>query len=515
VIITAMGKHDYCVAFGCNHYRERGATCSFFSFPSEPEYRQLWVAAVKRQTADGKLWQPRTGYGDKLCGCHFTHDQLPNPRKRCQGRKMVVPSIFVHKTPVTPRTTERCRNRGPLEVKQMNNDVEMSVDDDNGAAPTTQDAVDHHGPVVPPTCIPQDHDYIKTGIDTKSRDTFQSLRESDPEFLEYIATLEEKAAVFEKLVEKQFSLENVRQDDSLFQHYTGLQVSVFTALYRYLSRKAQSLQYFNGERTLLSEHHGLKQKPGRPRKLTTEEEMFATLYRLKTGHSVKECAIRFEISPASFSKIFSTWITFLAMELEALCKNAEADDPSKPVACFDKFANLRVILDCTELFSETPTSIASHKQLHSSYKHHSTSKFLVGITPVGTISYVSSMYGGRASDKFITQDSTDLLDSLLPGQQVMVDRGFTIEEDLPVGVRLIIPAFKGAHRSQLTKSEVLRSRDIAKARVHVERAMRKIKIFGLLRQEMRISQLDVFEQVFKTAAYLVNFQKPFLKVADV
>ena len=60
----------------------------------------------------------------------------------------------------------------------------------------------------------------------------------------------------------------------------------------------------------------------------------------------------------------------------------------------------------------------------------------------GAITYISDMYGGRASDKFITNESHDLLNSLNPGEKVMADHGFTIAEDLPVGVKLIIPSFK-------------------------------------------------------------------------
>ena len=41
----------------------------------------------------------------------------------------------------------------------------------------------------------------------------------------------------------------------------------------------------------------------------------------------------------------------------------------------------------------------------SSYKQHYTIKFLIGITSNGAVSYISDVYGGRASDAFIAQDS--------------------------------------------------------------------------------------------------------------
>ena len=61
------------------------------------------------------------------------------------------------------------------------------------------------------------------------------------------------------------------------------------------------------------------------------------------------------------------------------------------------------------------------------YKHHATTKFLIGITPQGTISCFSHCAGGRISDKLVVENS-NLLDHLLPGDVIVADRGFTCDE---------------------------------------------------------------------------------------
>jgi hypothetical protein len=70
---------------------------------------------------------------------------------------------------------------------------------------------------------------------------------------------------------------------------------------------------------------------------------------------------------------------------------------------FHKFPRTRDILDCNETFTQKPSALQAQRETWSSYKHRNTYKALVGITPDGTVSYVSQLYGGAASDKFIVK----------------------------------------------------------------------------------------------------------------
>lgn len=90
---------------------------------------------------------------------------------------------------------------------------------------------------------------------------------------------------------------------------------------------------------------------------------------------------------------------------------------------------MTVIIDCFEVFIEKPSNLVARAQTFSSYKHHNTIKILIGITPQGTICYVSKAWEGRTSDKHITENC-GFLEKLLPGDLVMADRGFTISESL-------------------------------------------------------------------------------------
>ena len=89
--------------------------------------------------------------------------------------------------------------------------------------------------------------------------------------------------------------------------------------------------------------------------------------------------------------------------------------------CFREKLNKTVmIIDCTEIFIERASNVLARSQTWSTYKSHNTLKYLIGITPQGTISFVSKTWGGRVSDKAITQEC-GILSNLLPGDEVLAD----------------------------------------------------------------------------------------------
>ena len=74
--------------------------------------------------------------------------------------------------------------------------------------------------------------------------------------------------------------------------------------------------------------------------------------------------------------------------------------------CFRQQYHLRVIsiIDCFEVYIEKPGDFVSKTDTWSSYKLYNTAKYLISITPQGTVSFISKGYGRRISDKFITEN---------------------------------------------------------------------------------------------------------------
>ena len=70
-----------------------------------------------------------------------------------------------------------------------------------------------------------------------------------------------------------------------------------------------------------------------------------------------------------------------------------------------------------------------NSQAFSNYKSTTTVKCLLGISPHGAVTFISSLFTGSMSDVEITKLS-GLLDLLEPGDDVMADKGFTIRKIL-------------------------------------------------------------------------------------
>ena len=79
---------------------------------------------------------------------------------------------------------------------------------------------------------------------------------------------------------------------------------------------------------------------------------------------------------------------------------------------------------------------------YSSYKSANTFKALSGVSPQGLVTYVSNLWGRRATDRAITENC-GILDLIEPGDDVMADRGFGIEDLLAAKkATLNIPPFR-------------------------------------------------------------------------
>ena len=165
-----------------------------------------------------------------------------------------------------------------------------------------------------------------------------------------------------------------------------------------------------------------------------------------------------------------------------------------------------IILDASEIIIDTPSDLQIQSSTWSNYKHHNTFKFLVGCTPNGALSFISALYMGSISDIKLTRVS-GVVEKLRgkEGISVMAYCGFTIQDQLSlIDVNLNIPPFLEG-RTKLPAKEVLEGRKIASVRVHVERAISRIKCFHILKGTLPITLSRIANQIAYSILFIASY----------
>ena len=180
--------------------------------------------------------------------------------------------------------------------------------------------------------------------------------------------------------------------------YTGFRnPRTFKTIFEYLYPKASTMTYWDGTRKTLADSsyatrldsilsstdidrsllNYSESRPGPARKLTLEQEFLLVLMQLRLDLMQADLAFRFKISTGKVSQIFITWIKLLSKQLSVLIIWPSRQQVKKTLpSCFEKLYPKTRTINCTEVFTETPSALDTHCLLWSDYKHHTTIKFL-------------------------------------------------------------------------------------------------------------------------------------------
>lgn len=289
-----------------------------------------------------------------------------------------------------------------------------------------------------------------------------------------------------ELQKSKFSYSNVKSSIQLLLFFTGLTSVIFEWL---LKKLAGSIEIGH-------------------QALPLEDQLLMVLMKLRMGLSNTDLAYRFHVTTSTVSNIYRSWISVMSVVLKPLIKwpNKGAILKNMPKTFKRHFKKCRCIIDCTEIFIARPSNLTARAQTWSNYKHSNTLKYLIAITPAGAISFLSSGWGGRVSDKQISKES-GFLELLEPMDEVLADRGFLIRDELAAcGAILRIPHFtKG--KKQLSALEVDTSRQLSRVRIHVERVIGRWKNFKILQTVIPVSQVDMLDDVVIVCGALTNLCK--------
>jgi len=292
------------------------------------------------------------------------------------------------------------------------------------------------------------------------------------------------------------TFEVLKRDPSVLQHYSGLQLDLFNVLFNMCNRF--ELAYDQGWNV---------------QSVPKVDQLLMTLMKLKLNLTHTDLGYRFGASRTTVGNIVTSFIHCLhkvLFEGILVANGIPSVNKNKTClpTCFSTFSNSRITLDCTEVQCAIPSqSMAHQRQTFSSYKQRNTFKGLVGVAPNGVITFVSKLYPGSTSDKAIVAAS-GVLDQMESGDMILADKGFVMQDLMPLGVSLNVPPF--LKHGRFTKEEARLTTTIARARIHVERAIARIKNHSIL-SFIPAHYRTLSSKIFQVCACLVNMQAPILK----
>lgn len=302
-----------------------------------------------------------------------------------------------------------------------------------------------------------------------------------------------------------------------------LQISNLTIDYQYFMDNDKRTLFYTGLPTWKLLNHLFKWvEPFLPEhgnsKLSPFQMFVLTLMKLRLNLLFTDLGYRFQIEVATASRYFHRCVFILSKKFSGSKLIFWPDDPylivNTPSYFHSQLKDLvTVVIDCFEIFIERSSVLRALAQAWSTYKHHETIKFLIGISMSGAIIFISRGFGGRSSDKEITLKS-GILNKLKENNLVLADKGFLIEKEvIEKKAFLHMPCFV-KNITQLEPEDVEHTRETANLRIHVERLIstlrRKFNICSDIARMSAISKQndyfdnDLYDQIVYICCCLVN-----------
>jgi hypothetical protein len=260
-----------------------------------------------------------------------------------------------------------------------------------------------------------------------------------------------------------------------------------------------SLSFF--EQLLSKITLGNDDHPKRYRKLQKSNRLLLFLMKLKLGIPFYDLARFFQIGTSTASRVFfdmletlttatSEWITW---------PNRGKTSPLDFHTCPD----CTTIVDCIEIKCDRPQTADQNEDLHPFYKRSCFFKFLVGVTSNGFICFLSKAHGGNSRDDFVMQNS-GFLNLLKPQDVIIADKSFSKMESQITERKatFMCPSSRKSLQEDVEDSYVVES-----SRVRIERALKKIRGFGIFKD----NNVDLFphlDKIMHICCILANEQMP-------
>lgn len=454
----------YCCVPFCRMSSRFNSVISFHSFPLDDETRKKWLRNVGREDFNVS---PNT----RVCSRHFKSDDLIEPSTPAARRllkKGAVPTLFPWDDSSTPAP-----KRAELWKKKK---VSTHLKENR----------------VPTDYPHQDHDYCSWPVQVDDLTVDQT-----EDLLKEVECLRRQVA--ELSVLQRFCLERFAASDDDIRFYTRFATyNHLMAFWRLIEPASHNMVRLTRARAASTKSEDGASDSASCQSLQPIDEFFLFMVHLSVGLAERDLGHRFNIHQSSVSQIITTWANFLYTILGSVRiwmskEEVQAQMPKE----FQDYPDTQVVIDCTELCCQTPSSL-----LHSGDRSHSSFKGLIGMAPHGAVTFVSSLCAGSVSDKELLKQS-GIVSLLKPGMAIMVNKDFFVDDCVPC--KVYRPAYL-IKQEELPANEVRATQSIARLRAHIERLICRVKKHKLFDTVIPLSITGTVNQLYTVACLLINYQ---------
>ena len=473
-----MPGGDHCSVPRCTSDRRQDKTISFHVFPgspvtrsgsvrsvsqSEQETRKKWINAIRRDFTI-------VPYSTVVCSEHFKDDDYVQGEKKFGARLKAgaVPSVF-HWTEPVKRTTSACGHSPPRKAvkKRKSDSAKLKLDPTENT--TLRDVVEEAHAAI---------DDVGSNI-----------------CLEF------------------FSLAGFEDSDSDIQYYTGFpSIATFDACVNYLrlDDQAETMVWHCRKSIVDAVSCSTRSKipGGGPKCKLWREKFFLTMVLLRRGTDIRMLADLYRVDSQTVSQVASAMINYMYLRLGVIPIWPQLSQVAEnlPAVFKELYPSTFMIIDVTEIQCETALSFPAQSQLHNSCKPLTTLKGLVGMTPGGTVAFVSKLFDGSISNRELTIKSRflEMLAEAGHGASLVADKDFNIKDLLiPLGVSLNILTFERSGK-QIAPED---GQSIAKPLIHVERLTEHIKEYNIFSSTIPAALYPVVNEMWSVCSLLTRFQE--------
>ena len=290
---------------------------------------------------------------------------------------------------------------------------------------------------------------------------------------------------------------SLRRREKQFQHFSGVSVAEFDALYRRFEPA-----------WIKAERERLQQRPrqraiggGGDYHLTLDTQLLLVLVWLRHYPTTEALGYLFGVSQSTASRTITRLLPVLAEVEEREIHPPQGKQRSR--SSFEREEpDLFAILDATEQSVNKPQDDAQSRAHFSGKQRRSTCKVTIHVNEEGLIRQRSPTVPGSVHDVTHLRQS-GLLANLDPESVAVADAAYVgLYKDLPD--RAVLVPYKAQRNHPLCAEQRYANRFVSSIRIKVENVIAHLKIFRILTHRFRHNVSKVHAHVFTVIAGLHN-----------